>query len=132
MITSDYCFIDKYGKVLAEESLPADQVAGFAQRLARKHQTTVHIWIAAGEPVKPDKCPDCGEVLPESGPCWHNKFFEEEEPPRLTRAEMMAAEAELRAKVEIELYGRPISSCPIPFRGEAYPARIVTEQDEYF
>lgn len=102
MIISDYCFIDRYGKVLAEESLPADQVAGFAQRLARKHQTTVHIWIAAGEPVQPDKCPDCGQILPESGPCWHNRF-------------------------EFEA---PADS--IPFEGEAYPAPAITESDTYF
>lgn len=93
MIYSDYCFIDKYGQILAEESLSADQVGHYAQRLARRHQTTIHIWIAAGEPVEPDKCPECGEIMPEVGPCWRNLFFEAEARPTL--ADMMAAEEEL-------------------------------------
>lgn len=77
MINSDYCFISKFGKVLAEESLSADQVGSFAQRLARKYQTTIHIWIAGGEPVEPDKCPNCQEIMPEVGPCWCSSFGEE-------------------------------------------------------
>ena len=102
MIYSDYCFISKSGQVLAEESLPADKVGEFAQRLARRHQTTVYIWIAAGEPVAPDKC-NCGATLPETGPCWNCQFPEEEAP----------AEA-------------------IPFQGEAFPAKVYSEFEEYF
>jgi hypothetical protein len=52
--------------------------------------------------LKPFVCPTCKDILPDSGPCWHNRF-------------------------EFEA---PADS--IPFQGEAYPARIVTEQDEYF
>lgn len=77
MLYGDYVFYSKSGHVLAEESLMADQVGEVAQKLARRHRTTVMITIIAGEPVAPDKCPDCGEVMPEIGPCWGCSFVEE-------------------------------------------------------
>lgn len=131
---SDYIFLSKAGQLLAEEILSADQVGEFAQKLARKHQTPVIPYILAGEPVEPDKCPECQSVMPETGPCWHNLFEEEETPEqreRLSRAEMLAAEDEIRAEVETGLYGRPISG-PIPFRGEPMYPKVITESDEYF
>lgn len=79
---------------------------------------------------RPVVCPECGESMPDSGPCWHN-LFEEEYHPRPTLAEMMEKEAEIRARVETELHGRPISK-QIPFQGEPMQPRIVTEADEYF
>lgn len=67
-------------------------------------------------------CPECGCPVPDSGPCWHNRFEEEtvtseeleqalipQEEERPTLAEMMEKEAQLRAKIETEWYGQPIS-----------------------
>jgi hypothetical protein len=105
-------------QVLAIETMPTAEGGDYAKKLAQKHGCTVSYAIVQEYFVEPDKCPECGQILPESGPCWHNLFPEEEEPVRLTLAEMMEAEAEFRAKVETELYGRPISSCPAPRRGE--------------
>jgi hypothetical protein len=39
-------------------------------------------------------CLDCGEPLPDMGPCWHNLFGFEEVEPRPTLAEMLAASNE--------------------------------------
>lgn len=78
---SDYIFIDPDDKVLARYTLRADQVGYFAQRLARKYKTDITITIIAGETATPDKCEECGEIMPESGPCWHNMFEEEESIP---------------------------------------------------
>jgi hypothetical protein len=55
-------------------------------------------------------CESCGNPLPETGPCWHNLFPEEELEPRPTLAEMMATEAELTRRMEIRLFGRPIQN----------------------
>jgi hypothetical protein len=60
----------------------------------------------------PVLCPECGTPLPDSGPCWHNLFEQEE---RLTGEEL-----------EAELFD------PIPFDGRAMDPKIITEQDEYF
>jgi hypothetical protein len=56
----------------------------------------------------PVLCSQCGSPLPESGPCWHNRFPEEEERPTLE--EMMAAEAELTKQTEIRLFGKEITN----------------------
>jgi hypothetical protein len=82
--------------VLAIESMPTAEGGDYAKKLAQKHGCTVSYAIVQEYFVEPDKC-DCGEVLPESGPCWHNLFFEEEERPTL--AEMMERERQITAEV---------------------------------
>lgn len=58
--------------------------------------------------AEPLTCPECGLMLPDSGPCWHNRFVEE----TVTSEEMLEA--------------------LIPFQGEAFPAKVYSEFEEYF
>lgn len=53
-------------------------------------------------------CPECGCPVPDSGPCWHNRFEEE----TVTSEELERA--------------------LIPFQGEAFPAKVYSEFEEYF
>lgn len=76
---NDYIFLDEYGKLIWEQTLQSGQVEQAAQRQARRNRTRVTVAIVLKE-VEPEKCPGCGEMLPESGPCWHNLFEEEEIP----------------------------------------------------
>lgn len=103
-VYNDYVFWTRAkGDVLSTESLPATEAEGRARQLAREYKTTVSYAIVLDYFIEPVFCAQCGEVAPENGPCGCSRFEEEEAPTDF-----------------------------IPFQGEAYPARIVTEQDEYF
>lgn len=79
MTYSDYVFWDhSRGNVLETESLPTRQVEEFAQKLARRHKCRVAYAEVKDYFIEPDKCEKCGEVLPESGPCWCSSYQEEE------------------------------------------------------
>lgn len=99
----DFIFWDRATlQVLAIESMPTADGGVYAKNLAQKHGTTVSYAIVQEYFIEPDKCPECRNVLPESGPCWHNLF-----------------EAEAPAD-------------SIPFQGEPMYPNIITEADEYF
>lgn len=100
---SDYVFWNyKTGDVLSTESLPASEAEARARQLAREFKTTVSYGIVLDYFVEPVFCPQCGEPLPESGPCECSRF-----------------------KLE------PATDS-IPFEGEAFPAPAITESDTYF
>lgn len=61
--------------------------------------------------LEPFLCPTCKDILPESGPCWGCQLPGEEE-ETVTSEEMLEV--------------------LIPYQGEAYPAKVYSEFEEYF
>jgi hypothetical protein len=89
-------------QVLEVESMPTVDGPAYARKLAQKYGVTVAYAIVQEYFVEPTKCPTCGTILPETGPCWNCLFPEEEAPTN-----------------------------SIPFRGEPMPNREIDTKSYY-
>lgn len=74
--TQDYIFIGENGHLLDNDAMEPDAAAFHAQTLARTYRTKVTYAIVVDYRVKPDKCPNCGDILPEDDLCPCNDFGE--------------------------------------------------------